>query len=192
MVRVTGIWSSNRSTVFRPASRNAISWPHDKMAITLGGRTVTLYLTPGHTPGTISGIFQVHDHGKPLMVAYSGGTEFNFQNDVAHFDAYLASERKFAAIAAAAGATVVLGKPVGVRWRRAQAPGAGGSTPRRGASSRCRCDRGGALFQDRRRVRAGGPPPGCSPASPMPATGAVESVPRPERDELRLKSTPSS
>ncbi len=81
----------------------------DKMAITLGGRTVTLYLTPGHTPGTISGIFQVHDHGKPLMVAYSGGTEFNFQNDVAHFDAYLASERKFAAIAAAAGATVMLG-----------------------------------------------------------------------------------
>jgi len=81
----------------------------DNMTITLGGRTVTLYLTPGHTPGTISGIFQVHDHGKPLTVAYSGGTEFNFLNDVPHFDTYLASERKFAAIAAAAGATVILG-----------------------------------------------------------------------------------
>jgi metallo-beta-lactamase class B len=81
----------------------------DGMMITLGGRTVTIYLMPGHTPGTISSIFQVHDHGKPLTVAYSGGTEFNFVNDVPHFDTYLASERRFAAIAAAAGATVIMG-----------------------------------------------------------------------------------
>ncbi len=81
----------------------------DGMKITLGDRTLTLYLMPGHTPGTISGIFQVHDHGKPLTVAYSGGTEFNFVNDVPHFDTYLASERRFAAIAAAAGATIILG-----------------------------------------------------------------------------------
>ena len=81
----------------------------DGMKITLGGTTATIYLMPGHTPGTISGIFGVHDHGQPLTVAYSGGTEFNFVNDVAHFDTYLASERKFAAIAAAAGATIILG-----------------------------------------------------------------------------------
>jgi metallo-beta-lactamase class B len=81
----------------------------DGMKITLGGRTLTIYLMPGHTPGTISGIFQVHDNGRPLTVAYSGGTEFNFPNDVPHFDAYLASERKFAAIAAAAGATIIMG-----------------------------------------------------------------------------------
>jgi metallo-beta-lactamase class B len=81
----------------------------DSMKIMLGGRTVTIYLTPGHTPGAISGIFQVHDHGKPLTVAYSGGTEFNFVNDVPHFDTYLASVRRFAAIAAAAGATIIMG-----------------------------------------------------------------------------------
>ena len=81
----------------------------DGMKITLGGRTVTLYLMPGHTPGTISGIFEVHDRGKPLTVAYSGGTEFNFLNDVPHFDQYLASERRFAGIAAAAGATIIMG-----------------------------------------------------------------------------------
>jgi metallo-beta-lactamase class B len=81
----------------------------DGMKITLGDRTVTLSLMPGHTPGTISGMFQVHDYGKPLTVAYSGGTEFNFVNDVPHFDTYLASERKFAAVAAAAGATIILG-----------------------------------------------------------------------------------
>jgi metallo-beta-lactamase class B len=81
----------------------------DGMKITLGGRTVTLYLLPGHTPGSIGGIFQVHDGGKPLTVAYSGGTEFNFLNDVPHFDTYLASVRKFASIAAAAGATIIMG-----------------------------------------------------------------------------------
>src|SRR5262245_57302269 len=81
----------------------------DGMKITLGGRTVTLYLLPGHTTGTIGGIFQVHDRGKPLTVAYSGGTEFNFVNDVPHFDTYLASVRRFAAIAAAAGATIIMG-----------------------------------------------------------------------------------
>ncbi len=81
----------------------------DGMKITLGGRTLTLYLTPGHTPGAISGIFQVHDRGKPLTVAYSGGTEFNFVNDVPHFDTYLASVRRFSALAAAAGATIIMG-----------------------------------------------------------------------------------
>jgi metallo-beta-lactamase class B len=80
----------------------------DGMKITLGERTVTLYATPGHTPGTISGIFQVHDRGKPLTVAYSGGTEFNFPNDAAHFDQYLASERRLASLAREAGATVIL------------------------------------------------------------------------------------
>jgi metallo-beta-lactamase class B len=80
----------------------------DGMKITVGDRTVTLYATPGHTPGTISGLFQVHDHGKPLTVVYSGGTEFNFPNDVAHFDQYLASVRRLAALAAAANATVII------------------------------------------------------------------------------------
>jgi len=81
----------------------------DGMKITVGDRTVTIYLMPGHTPGTVSGIFQVHDRGQPLTAAYSGGTEFNFVNDVPHFDTYLASERKFAAIAATAGATIIMG-----------------------------------------------------------------------------------
>ena len=46
--------------------------------------------TPGHTPGTLSMMFQVKDNGKPLTVAYSGGTAFNFVNDVPHFDIYIA------------------------------------------------------------------------------------------------------
>jgi len=76
--------------------------------ITLGDRTVTLVPMPGHTAGTLSMIFQVKDNGTPLTVAFSGGTEFNFVNDVPHFDTYINSARKFAATAAAAGATVLL------------------------------------------------------------------------------------
>jgi metallo-beta-lactamase class B len=80
----------------------------DVEKITLGGRTVTLVPMPGHTPGTLSMIFEVKDRGIPRTVAFSGGTEFNFVNDVPHFDTYIASARKFAAAAAAAGATVLM------------------------------------------------------------------------------------
>ena len=76
--------------------------------IALGDRTVTLVLMPGHTPGTVSMIFQVKDNGTPLTVAFSGGTEFNFVNDLPHFDTYINSARKFAASAASAGATILM------------------------------------------------------------------------------------
>ena len=80
----------------------------DGQKVTLGDTTVTLVATPGHTPGTHSMIFQVKDNGKPLTVAYSGGTAFNFPNDVPHFDMYIASQRKMAKAAADAGATVLM------------------------------------------------------------------------------------
>jgi metallo-beta-lactamase class B len=80
----------------------------DVQKITLGGRTVTIIPMPGHTPGTLSMIFDVKDNGTPRTVAFSGGTEFNFVNDVPHFETYIASARKFAAAAAAAGATILM------------------------------------------------------------------------------------
>jgi metallo-beta-lactamase class B len=80
----------------------------DGQKITLGGRSVTLVPMPGHTPGTVSLIFEVKDNGTPRTVAFSGGTEFNFVNDVPHFDTYINSARKFAAAAAAAGATILM------------------------------------------------------------------------------------
>lgn len=69
----------------------------DGQQITLGGGSVTLLMPgpmPGPIPGTVSMIFEVKDNGKPLTVAFSGGTEFNFVNDVAHFDTYISSARK--------------------------------------------------------------------------------------------------
>ena len=69
---------------------------------------MTIVATPGHTPGTLSMIFQVKDHGKPPTVAYNGGTAFNFPNDAQHFDTYIASQRKFAKAVADAGATILM------------------------------------------------------------------------------------
>ena len=80
----------------------------DGQKITLGDASVTLVLTPGHTPGTISMLFQVKDNGRPLTIAYSGGTAFNFPNDVSHFDTYINSQRKMAEAAARANATILM------------------------------------------------------------------------------------
>src|SRR5580765_5478633 len=85
----------------------------DGMKITLGGTTVTIWLTPGHTPGTMSYTFTVLDHGKSVNVAYSGGTAFNFVNNtpdpgIKNFQTYIDSQKHMAAKAAATGATVLL------------------------------------------------------------------------------------
>jgi metallo-beta-lactamase class B len=80
----------------------------DGQKITLGDAAVTIIATPGHTPGTLSMIFTVEDNGKPLTVAYSGGTAFNFPSTVANFDAYIQSQTKMAAAAASANATVLM------------------------------------------------------------------------------------
>jgi metallo-beta-lactamase class B len=80
----------------------------DGQKITLGDASVTLVTTPGHTPGTLSMLFQVKDNGVPLTIAYSGGTAFNFVNDVPHFDTYINSQRKMAKAAAEAGATILM------------------------------------------------------------------------------------
>ena len=85
----------------------------DGMKITLGETTVTIWLTPGHTPGTMSYTFTVLDRGKPVNVAYSGGTAFNFVNNtpdpgIKNFQTYIDSQKHMAAKAAATGATVLL------------------------------------------------------------------------------------
>ena len=80
----------------------------DGQKITLGDTTVTIVTTPGHTPGTLSMIFTVKDNGKPLTVAYSGGTAFNFPSTAANFDTYIKSQSKMAEAAAAANATILM------------------------------------------------------------------------------------
>jgi metallo-beta-lactamase class B len=85
----------------------------DGMKITLGETTLTIWLTPGHTPGTLSYTFTVLDRGKPVNVAYSGGTAFNFVNNtpdpgIKNFQTYIDSQKHIAAKAASTSATVLL------------------------------------------------------------------------------------
>jgi metallo-beta-lactamase class B len=80
----------------------------DGQKITLGDTSVTIVATPGHTPSTLSLLFDVKDNGKPLTVAYSGGTAFNFPNDAEHFGIYIDSQRKMAKAAADAHATILM------------------------------------------------------------------------------------
>jgi metallo-beta-lactamase class B len=79
----------------------------------LGNTTVHIVPTPGHTPGTLSMLFTVHDFGHPVTVAYSGGTAFGFQNStpvpgIANYQTYINSAKKMQNAATHAGATVLM------------------------------------------------------------------------------------
>jgi len=66
---------------------------------------------PGHTPGTLSFLFEFKDRRgeEPIRVAYVGGTAISFTNtDPAYYNLYIASSQKFARAAAAFGATALL------------------------------------------------------------------------------------
>ncbi len=91
----------------------------DGQALTLGNTTLRMYLTPGHTLGTISTLIPVTDGGRPHMVAEWGGTMFNWtRNRAAYitperpdsfwFRTYSESAKRFRGIAAAAGADVLI------------------------------------------------------------------------------------
>ena len=62
----------------------------DGQKLTLGDTTLTMYITPGHTYGTISTLIPVKDRGTPHLVAEWGGTAFNW---LTNRNAYITPER---------------------------------------------------------------------------------------------------
>src|SRR5437016_9887994 len=107
--------------------RTGGAWPKPKrdmvatdgQRLTLGDTTLTLYLTPGHTLGTISTLIPVKDGGKPHLAALWGGTGFNWlrnrttyitpdKPDKFWFETYRTSSERFRDIAAQAGADIIL------------------------------------------------------------------------------------
>jgi len=91
----------------------------DGMKLTLGDTTLTMYLTPGHTQGTVSTLIPVKDNGKPHLVALWGGTLFNWLRnrsayitpatpDAYWFENYSTSARKFREIVEKSGADIIL------------------------------------------------------------------------------------
>jgi glyoxylase-like metal-dependent hydrolase (beta-lactamase superfamily II) len=81
----------------------------DGRVIQVGDVSVQIVTTPGHTPGTMSYLFEFRDKGESLRVAYQGGTAFSFTDqNPAYYDQFLASTRKFTQLAAAYGADTLM------------------------------------------------------------------------------------
>ena len=91
----------------------------DGYKLTLGDTTLTLYLTPGHTYGTISTLIPVKDGNRTHVAALWGGTGFNWRSGSPRYitperparfwyENYANSARKFREAAAAANADVIL------------------------------------------------------------------------------------
>jgi metallo-beta-lactamase class B len=78
------------------------------MRLSVGDASVQLVTMPGHTPGTLSFVFETKDNGKPMKVAYIGGTAIPFNGDAAYYDEYIASSKKMAKAAADFGATALI------------------------------------------------------------------------------------
>jgi metallo-beta-lactamase class B len=80
----------------------------DGMTLSVGDASLRIVTMPGHTPGTLSYLFEVRDQGKPLRIAYVGGTAIPFNSNAAYYEKYLASAKKMAKAAADFGATALL------------------------------------------------------------------------------------
>ncbi len=106
----------DRSSGVRP-KRDMVAT--DGMKLTLGNTTLTLYVTPGHTLGTLSTVIPVSDNGRPHVAVAWGGTAFNWMGGSAAyitperpatfwFQTYSASARRFKEIAKQVGADVII------------------------------------------------------------------------------------
>ena len=78
----------------------------DGQTLTLGDTTMTLYITPGHTPGTLSALIPVRENGRPHLAALWGGTGLNADRD--SLEKYIESAKWFDAIVQKAGADIIL------------------------------------------------------------------------------------
>jgi metallo-beta-lactamase class B len=80
----------------------------DGYKLTLGDTTLTLYLTPGHTEGTISTLIPLRDGNQRHLAAAWGGTLFNFGPNRPRLVAYANSAERFKGIVAREKADVML------------------------------------------------------------------------------------
>jgi metallo-beta-lactamase class B len=80
----------------------------DGQRLTLGDTTVALYVTPGHTPGTLSALIPAREGGRTHMLSLLGGTAFPPTRQpsatMAGIDAFKASVHRLAALSAQAHA----------------------------------------------------------------------------------------
>jgi metallo-beta-lactamase class B len=76
--------------------------------LTLGDTTLTLYITPGHTMGTISPVFDVASGKQKHRAMLWGGTGFNFGKDVPRLNSYIAATQRMDTVVSAQKIDVML------------------------------------------------------------------------------------
>ena len=96
------------------AAREANPPTHDMDAtdgqkLTLGDTTITIYITPGHTGGTLSFLVPVKDHGVPHLAMEWGGTALNANTTKEMLRSYISNANRFIDIADGAGSDVIIG-----------------------------------------------------------------------------------
>lgn len=96
----------------RPPKRDVSVEDGDK--VTLGSTSVTTYVTAGHTPGTLSLVFQVRDNGKPHMAMLWGGNGFNFGKISDRFVSYIQSTERFRDMAKSSNIDIFLSNHSGL------------------------------------------------------------------------------
>jgi metallo-beta-lactamase class B len=95
----------DRSNGTRPARDMIVN---DGQKLTLGDTTLTMYITPGHTEGTISTLIPVKDRGAPHVVAEWGGTLIGGLRTPQGIQTYINSAERFRDVVAKAGADVIV------------------------------------------------------------------------------------
>lgn len=73
---------------------------HEGETLKIGATTIRFLITPGHTLGTISPVFEVHDGGRPHTAMIWGGTSFNFGRDMVRLESYIAQTERIREISA--------------------------------------------------------------------------------------------
>lgn len=105
----------------------------DGDTLTLGDTTMRFMITPGHTLGTITPVFDVRDGQRVHKAMIWGGTSFNFGRDMARLDGYIAQTERMRELSARWGIDVPLSNHPGydgtVAKLKARAAAPAGNNP---------------------------------------------------------------
>jgi len=81
----------------------------DGQKLTLGDTTITIYITPGHTAGTLSFLVPVKDHGQPHLAMEWGGTALGGATSKEMLQSYISNAERLKDISGGLGADVIIG-----------------------------------------------------------------------------------
>ena len=118
------------SAVWGPPPARDVS-VKDGDQLTLGDTTMTWYVTPGHTPGTLSPVFDLRSGARTHHALLWGGTSFNFGKDLGRLASYEQATERMRQLAAQLPIDVMLSNHASfdnsfpkMKEMRAAAPGA--------------------------------------------------------------------